>query len=192
SSSSARAAAASSMASSGTASAAGTCCTRSSSSSPTSRSSSRRCSSASSPAQRGAPVRAVTRSWSAPEVQARVVIDGRELAVDLSRPMDLALGLDFAGPQPRHFGAPRASARAYETPGLEFRGSVERGSSCNCEVITLIPHCNGTHTECTGHLTRERPDAWRVAPAGPGPAVLLSGPPQAPGGEGSYPLPHPG
>jgi arylformamidase len=124
-------------------------------------------------------------------VQARVVIDGRELAVDLSRPVDIALELDFTGPQPRHFGAPQASARAYETADLRFRGSVERGSSCNCEVITLIPHCNGTHTECAGHLTRERLDAWRVTPSGLVPAVLLSVCPEPPGGEGSEPAPQP-
>src|SRR5437879_7785473 len=55
-----------------------------------------------------------------------------------------------------------------------FKGSVERGASCNCELITLIPHCNGTHTECVGHLTRERLDAWRVVPAGFLPALLRS------------------
>jgi kynurenine formamidase len=125
-------------------------------------------------------------------VQARLTIEGREIAVDLSRPVDLALELDFSGPQPRHFGAPRASSRPYETPGFGFRGSVERGGSCNCELITLIPHCNGTHTECAGHLTRERLDAWRVAPAGLLPAVLLSVVPEAPGDEGSDPLPQPG
>ena len=42
--------------------------------------------------------------------QARVAVDGREVGVDLSRPVDLAVALDFSGPQPRHFGAPRASA----------------------------------------------------------------------------------
>jgi kynurenine formamidase len=125
-------------------------------------------------------------------VQARLTIDGRDLAVDLSRPADLALELDFSGPQPRHFGAPRASSRPYETPGFGFRGSVERGGSCNCELITLIPHCNGTHTECAGHLTRERLDAWRAAPAGLVPAVLLSVAAAAPGDEGSDPAPQPG
>jgi arylformamidase len=125
-------------------------------------------------------------------VHARVSVDGREIAVDLSRPIDLAVELDFTGPQPRHFGAPRASARAYETPGFGFKGSVERGAGCNCEVITLIPHCNGTHTECVGHLTRERLDAWRVTPAGLTPALLLSVAPAAADGEGSDPAPQPG
>jgi kynurenine formamidase len=123
-------------------------------------------------------------------VQARIRVDGRELAVDLAHPVSLALELDFAGAQPRHFGAPRASSRPYESAG--FRGSVERGASCNCEVITLIPHCNGTHTECGGHLTRERLDAWRVAPAGLVPALLLSVAPEAPGPEGTEPAPQAG
>jgi kynurenine formamidase len=122
-------------------------------------------------------------------VYARVRIEGRELGVDLSRPLDLALELNFAGAQPRHFGAPRASAREFTPPGSAFNGSVARGASCNCEVITLIPHCNGTHTECAGHLTRERLDAWRVAPTGLTPALLLSVVPEPAAGEGSEPAP---
>lgn len=125
-------------------------------------------------------------------MQARIALDGREVAVDLSRPIDLALALDFAGPQPRHFSAPRASSRPFETPGFGFKGSVVRGSSCNCDVITLIPHCNGTHTEAAGHLTRERLDAWRVTPTGLLPALLVSVAPEAPNGEGSEPQPRPG
>jgi arylformamidase len=125
-------------------------------------------------------------------VYARIPIDGREIAVDLSRPADLALELDFSASQPRHFGAPRASARPFETPGFGFKGSVARGSSCNCDVITLIPHCNGTHSECAGHLTHERLDAWRVAPRGFVPALLLSVAPDAPAGEDSEPLPRAG
>jgi len=123
-------------------------------------------------------------------VQARIAIDGREVGVDLSRPADLALELDFSGPQPRHFGAPRASSRPFEAPG--FKGSVARGASCNCELITLIPHCNGTHTECAGHLTRERLDAWRVAPAGLVPALLLSVAPAPAAAEDTEPPPQAG
>jgi len=131
-------------------------------------------------------------------VHARVTIDGHELAVDLSQPVELAIELDFTGAQPRHFGAPRANSRPYESPGFDFKGSVERGASCNCSIIVLIPHCNGTHTECAGHLTRERLDAWRTAPAGLVPALLLSVEPQTvasgkgPAGESSEPPPQPG
>ena len=118
------------------------------------------------------------------------MIEGREIVIDLGQPVDLSLPLDFAGPQARHFGAPRASSRPFAVEG--FRGSVEQGASCNCEVLTLIPHCNGTHTECAGHLTREPLDAWRLVPAGPLPALLLSVSPEAPSGEGTEPAPQPG
>ncbi|MGB6605181.1 MAG: cyclase family protein [Steroidobacteraceae bacterium] len=110
-------------------------------------------------------------------MKARVAVDAGALEVDLARPVSLALELDFAGPQPRHFAAPRAASRPLAVPG--FSGSVATGASCNCEVLTLTPHCNGTHTECVGHLTRERLDAWRVVPAEPLPAVVLSVEPQA-------------
>jgi arylformamidase len=71
---------------------------------------------------------------------------------------------------------------------------VEHGASCNCQTLTLIPHCNGTHTECVGHLTREPVDAHRVAPLGLLPAVLVSVAPVDAGTtkESTDPAPHPG
>jgi hypothetical protein len=68
--------------------------------------------------------------------------------------IDISIPLDFAGRQPSHFGAPPAMARPLEADG--FVGDVRAGGSCNCEVLTLTPHCNGTHTECVGHLSRQR------------------------------------
>ena len=105
-------------------------------------------------------------------MNARVRLHGREVGVDFARPFDLSVELDFHGSQVRHFGAPRAGSQAYSVPG--FSGSVARGASCNCESITLIPHCNGTHTEGAGHLTREPLHAQRVAPLGLVPALLVS------------------
>lgn len=125
-------------------------------------------------------------------MQARLEIGGRTLRVDLARPHDLALRLDPRGAHPRHFGAPAARAEPLEAGG--FSGSVARGASCNCQVLTLIPHCHGTHTECVGHLTREPLDAYRTVPAGLIPAVLLSVTPAAAEGcgEGTDPAPQPG
>ncbi|NIV72797.1 MAG: hypothetical protein GWN16_13230 [Calditrichae bacterium] len=37
-----------------------------------------------------------------------------------------------------------------------FIGDTRRGGSCNVEEYRLIPHCNGTHTECVGHISDER------------------------------------
>ena len=125
-------------------------------------------------------------------MRSRVAIGAQELDVDLAQPLSLALPLDFAGPQPRHFDAPPASARPYAVPG--FAGAVAAGASCNCAVITLNPHCNGTHTECVGHLTREPLDAQRVMPAGLLPALLVSVAPEPAeaSGESSAPAPRSG
>lgn len=105
-------------------------------------------------------------------MSARVRFETREIGVDLTRPCDLSVELDFQGPQVRHFGAPRASSRPYSVPG--FSGSVARGASCNCDSITLVPHCNGTHTESAGHLTLEPLHAQRIVPRGLLPALLLT------------------
>jgi kynurenine formamidase len=98
--------------------------------------------------------------------------------------------LDFQGPQARHFGAPRAGSQSYSVLG--FSGSVAQGASCNCASITLIPHCNGTHTECAGHLTREPLYAQRIVPRGLLPALLVSVKPTPPNqtSESSDPAPH--
>lgn len=124
-------------------------------------------------------------------MNARVEVDGREVGTDLARPFDLSVELDFLGPQPRHFGAPRAVSQPFSVPG--FPGSVAHGASCNCDSITLIPHCNGTHTECAGHLTREPVHAHRIVPRGLLPALLLSATPVRSGQtrESSDPAPHP-
>ncbi len=125
-----------------------------------------------------------------PSLRARILLREGELAIDLAAAVDLAIPLDLHGAQPRHFGAPAASAQPLELAG--FTGAVAQGASCNCEVVTLIPHCNGTHTECVAHLTREPLDAYRVAPAGLIPALLVSVTPAAAGDtrEGTVPAPN--
>ncbi len=107
-------------------------------------------------------------------MNARIAVGNREVSIDLSKPVSLAIDLRFSSQpgQPRHFGAPPASSRPFAVPG--FSGSVERGASCNCHTLTLIPHCNGTHTECVGHLTREPADAYSITPFGLLPALLVS------------------
>ena len=106
-------------------------------------------------------------------MKARIELPGgAEVVTDLSRPLEIAIPQNFEAAQPRHFGAPAASTQPFSVPG--FPGSVRRGASCNCNVITLIPHCNGTHTECVGHLTTETLDAHREVPAGLLPALLTT------------------
>lgn len=105
-------------------------------------------------------------------MKARVSIGGADWQIELDRPVSLALDMAFADEGPSAFGAPRASSRPLVTAG--FSGRVAAGASCNCSTIALTPHCDGTHTECAGHLTVQPLDAYRVAPAGLVPAVLVS------------------
>jgi kynurenine formamidase len=112
------------------------------------------------------------RGDGAERLNARINVGTHDVRIDLSNPVSLAIDLDFSRPQPRHFGAPAASSRPFSVPG--FSGSVEHGASCNCQVVTLNPHCNGTHIECVGHLTREAVDVHRIAPLGLLPALLIS------------------
>lgn len=79
---------------------------------------------------------------------------GQHFAVDPAKGVSLAIPLDVHGPQPAHFGA--QPARAEPLAGGGFIGDTRQGGSCNCETVTLVPHCNGTHTEGPGHLTDER------------------------------------
>ncbi len=105
-------------------------------------------------------------------MKARVSWEGGEGLTDLSHPIEIAIKLEPSGDQPRHFGAPAANTQPFAVPG--FSGSVARGASCNCNIITLIPHCNGTHTECVGHLTIEPLDVHQQVPPGLIPALLTT------------------
>jgi hypothetical protein len=68
--------------------------------------------------------------------------------------VDISIPLRFNGPQPNAYGVEPAAAEACEYG--ELVGDTRRGGSCNFERYTFIPHCNGTHTECVGHITDER------------------------------------
>lgn len=128
----------------------------------------------------------------APSTAATLEIDGRRFSAELGAGRDLAIPLEFDGVQPRWFGAPLAHCAALESAG--FSGRVASGASCNCSTFTLTPHCDGTHTECAGHVTLEPLEVRAVVPLAPMPALLLSVAPVAfaVGGEGSRPAPLPG
>jgi arylformamidase len=122
-------------------------------------------------------------------LNARIRLGKGEVRVDLTRPISLAIEISFLGDEPRHFGAPRASSQPFAVEG--FSGAVATGASCNCRTISLTPHCNGTHTECAGHLTRDLLDAHRVVPPGLVPALVVSITPELASGvqESSTPAP---
>jgi kynurenine formamidase len=83
-----------------------------------------------------------------------VQINNQTYQIDSTKPLDISIPLVFNGLQPSIYGVEKASAEAYEDE--HFVGDTRRGGSCNFENLRLNPHCNGTHTECVGHLTNER------------------------------------
>ena len=117
--------------------------------------------------------------------------DGWQLVADLADPLPIAVPLDFGGPQPGFHSAPPATSRALRAGG--FVGDTREGGSCNCEQLTLVPHCNGTHTECLGHVTDERISIAETLRGGMHLALLLSVQPVAAGStdETSDPPPEP-
>lgn len=119
----------------------------------------------------------------------RFELEGRRLCADFSRPLSIAIPLDFTGPQPSCFDAPPARSEPFRADG--FVGDVRAGGSCNCELLTLAPHCNGTHTECVGHVTDGRVAVADCLRGGLAFALLLSLQPvaAATAGEGSDPAP---
>lgn len=68
--------------------------------------------------------------------------------------VDISIPLRFGEAQPNAYGVPPATGEACKAGTLV--GDTRQGGSCNFEEYSLIPHCNGTHTECVGHITKER------------------------------------
>ncbi|MEZ6097297.1 MAG: cyclase family protein [Pirellulaceae bacterium] len=64
--------------------------------------------------------------------------------------ISIAIEQSFTSQQPNHFETPDATRKPYEADG--FVGDTSQGGSCNVDVLSLIPHCNGTHTETIGHI----------------------------------------
>lgn len=68
---------------------------------------------------------------------------------DLNRRHDIALPI-----------TPEEATNAFSLPPAAFEpirigafvGSVEEGGPVRCDIVTLAPHGNGTHTECVGHI----------------------------------------
>lgn len=83
-----------------------------------------------------------------------VEIGGGEYKVNFSQALDISIPLNFNGNQPNTYNVERAKSSVYKDG--QFIGDTRQGGPCNFETYTFTPHCNGTHTECIGHITKER------------------------------------
>jgi kynurenine formamidase len=81
-------------------------------------------------------------------------IGNTKVEIDFSKGNDISIPLNFNGEQPNTYGVDRASSKPYQDG--QFIGDTRKGGPCNFETYSFTPHCNGTHTECIGHITDER------------------------------------
>ena len=89
-------------------------------------------------------------------MKAEVEIGNKKYNVDFSKGIDISIPLNFKGEQPNTYGVEKATSKPYQDG--QFIGDTRKGGPCNFETYSFTPHCNGTHTECIGHITDERID----------------------------------
>jgi len=114
-------------------------------------------------------------------------LGGRRFRVCIDRPEHIGIPLRFDGPQPNAYGVEPAVSRAYESGS--FVGDTRRGGSCNFDTLTMTAHCNGTHTECIGHIAHQRIAVHTILSESLIPATVVSVAPRAAlSSPESYPL----
>ena len=99
-------------------------------------------------------------------------IEGKKIQIDFSKGKDISIPLFFNGDQPNTYGVDKATAKPYQDG--QFIGDTRKGGPCNFETYSFTPHCNGTHTECIGHITDERIDILSSLNEEMIPATLIS------------------
>jgi kynurenine formamidase len=73
---------------------------------------------------------------------------------DLSNPIDISIPLNPGSQNPNCFGASDPIFEPVRT--ASFTGDTREGGAVNFYTIQINPHGNGTHTECVGHISKER------------------------------------
>ena len=80
--------------------------------------------------------------------------NGSVFEADLSEPVDLSIPLRNGLENPNCFWAPPVDFSPVVAG--DFVGSTAQGGVVNFFNVHFNPHGNGTHTECVGHISRER------------------------------------
>ena len=102
---------------------------------------------------------------------------GQKVHIDLNRGIDLSIPMSFTDDDPNLYAISPASKTTFQIDGMV--GDTRMGGSCNVDVISLTPHCHGTHTECVGHVTHERVSIRQIAPLGLLPCAVVSVTPES-------------
>ncbi|REJ84987.1 MAG: cyclase family protein [Bacteroidetes bacterium] len=79
---------------------------------------------------------------------------GHTFRADLSKPIDISMPLRAGEKNVNAFYLPSVIIEPFKSG--DFVGSVEKGGPCNVNVLQMNIHGNGTHTECVGHISKEK------------------------------------
>lgn len=101
-----------------------------------------------------------------------LTIDKKNYSANLADARSIAITLLPNGEQPSHFGAPECTSQTLQGDG--FVGDTKRGGSCNVNQLTIIPHCNGTHTESIAHIVNDLIPVYSAIEHALFPAVLTT------------------
>jgi arylformamidase len=97
---------------------------------------------------------------------------GQSYKADLNKPLDISIPIASGGTGVNAFHIQPARFEPFRAGS--FVGSVEQGGACNCEDLHLNAHGNGTHTECVGHISKERVSINSILKTFHGTAELVS------------------
>ena len=78
----------------------------------------------------------------------------QNFTVNFNQPIDISITMHSGNQNPNAFGIQAPLFEPFKAGG--FVGSVALGGSVNCENLFINAHGNGTHTECVGHISKER------------------------------------
>ena len=87
-------------------------------------------------------------------MKAKISFKTCDFEVNFSKGNDISIPINFNGEQPNTYRVDGATSKPYQDG--QFIGDTRKGGPCNFETYSFTPHCNGTHTECIGHITDER------------------------------------
>lgn len=76
-------------------------------------------------------------------------LGGKLFESDLSKPLSISIPIGKTV-NPNCYGTNPVLIEPVRSG--EFIGSIEQGAAVNHKQITIAPHGNGTHTECSGHV----------------------------------------
>lgn len=85
---------------------------------------------------------------------ATININNKNYSIDLTKAINLSIAIQHGKENPNCFWSPSPWFEAYQAGG--FVGATLKGSPVNFFNIKLNPHGTCTHTECVGHIAKEK------------------------------------